>query len=644
MRILQDLAEQRNFRSVLQIFSRSTCARTLLAVGIVFVEFIVIPRSPLEGPAGGVIALGSVLVCSWYGGPIAGALMPLIVVICSRFLPAQPLAHTAPTLREMGTFGILTVLTTAVGLAGQYRRGILALVRVHEARLRAHARALDAATMVFCDLAGRINGWSAGAERVFGWRKDAAEGQPIQALLFRSSPRFPEIWSDLLRQGQWQGESGVFHRDGRELRTTIHAIHYAGDDPAPGGVVLVLTDVTALREAEAAAREADRRKDVFLALLAHELRNPLAPLQTGLAYLARVRMNDPDEQQIRDIMTRQLSHLVRLIDDLLDLSRINMGKIELRQAPLTAAEIVKEAVEATRPRLDAAGHTLQLQLATVPIQLQGDRARLVQVLVNLLNNAVKFTPARGQITLAAQQERDEVVFRVRDTGVGIRSDLLPHVFDMFIQAHSLQTRAHDGLGIGLSIVRSLVTMHGGSVEAHSAGTGRGSEFTVRLPATSEPIPTETRPTGPGPAAAIPGQQRILVVDDNRDAASTLAMLLKSIGLETRTAYDGPSALRAADSFNPQTFVLDLGMPGMSGLELARTLRNDSRFASSLMIALTGWGKEEDRRDSRAAGFDHHLVKPVDFDAIRQLITQSPKPDHVQKVVETSAIAQLECAS
>lgn len=394
-----------------------------------------------------------------------------------------------------------------------------------------------------------------------------------------------------------------------------------------------------LQQQSDALREADRRKDVFLATLAHELRNPLAPLRNSLQILRLASAGDtavaPSKALGRacEVMERQLKQMTRLVDDLLDVSRISGDKLTLRRQRLSLAEVLGNAAEASQPLIDAAGLTFDLTLPATPIELDGDLTRLAQVFMNLLNNAAKFTEPKGHISMHAERDGDDVLVTVRDSGIGLPADQLHRIFEMFTQVDSSLDRAQDGLGIGLTLVRRFVQMHGGEVYAHSQGPGHGSSFTVRLPAlppeasTPTPAPVVT----PEPAAVRP--LHILVVDDNRDAALTLADMLQLMDHETQVVHDGPAAIEAARACEPDLVLLDIGMPGMNGYEVARRIRSEPWGRTIKLFALTGWGQEEDRRQSRAAGFDHHLVKPLDPAELEQLLQQlTPSP------AETTLIA------
>ena len=371
-------------------------------------------------------------------------------------------------------------------------------------------------------------------------------------------------------------------------------------------------------QAAEALREADRRKDEFLATLAHELRNPLAPLRNSVHILQLTSADDPTTERLCETMERQVNHLVRLVDDLLEVSRITRGRIELRKETVELAAVARNAIETSRPLIDAAGLQLAISLPQDPIMLDGDPIRLAQVFANLLNNAAKYTDRGGQIWFSAKREENDVVITVRDSGIGISAELLPKVFDMFMQVDRSTDRSQGGLGIGLTLVRSLVELHSGSVEAHSAGPGCGSEFRVRLP-----IQTPSRDAHQGslPAAAVNvlPSRRILVVDDNVDSAKTLGMLLKYLGGDVVVVHDGPAALNAIDDYRPAVVLLDIGMPGMDGFEVARRIRQLPDTHEIKLIALTGWGQEDDRRRTREAGFDHHLIKPADITALQSIL-------------------------
>jgi PAS domain S-box-containing protein len=374
-------------------------------------------------------------------------------------------------------------------------------------------------------------------------------------------------------------------------------------------------------------READRRKDEFLATLAHELRNPLAPIRNSLQILNMPRVDPAMAERSREMMERQVQHLVRLVDDLLDVSRVMQGKIELRKQQVELASVVARAVESAQPLIDALGHELTIHLPIESLTLQADPVRLAQVFGNLLTNAAKYTEARGRIWLTTQREGEQAVLRIRDTGIGIAPDMLSRIFDLFVQAEHATNRSQGGLGIGLTLVKNLVEMHHGTVEAHSPGLGKGSEFVVRLPILRKSEAGRMKDESGKDAGSLhpssfipqPSGRRLVVVDDNVDAADSLAVLLRLQGHEVHVAHDGPAGLRLAAEHQPEMIFLDIGMPGMDGYEVARRLRHEPGLKNVRLAALTGWGQQEDRRRTAEAGFDYHLVKPVEPKVLEELL-------------------------
>jgi PAS domain S-box-containing protein len=410
------------------------------------------------------------------------------------------------------------------------------------------------------------------------------------------------------------------------------------------GLVVLVNDITERKQAEDALREADRRKDEFLATLAHELRNPLAPIRSSLQLLKMPVADPAIHQRARDMMERQLHHLVRLVDDLLDVSRIMRGKIELRTEVVALDAVIARALETAQPLIDAQCHTLEVSLPVPPVALKADPVRLAQVVGNLLANAAKYTEPGGNIRVAVERSGSDVLIRVRDDGIGIAPDMQARIFEPFVQVDHSTSRAQGGLGIGLTLVKNLVEMHHGSVAVHSAGLGQGSELSVRLPAAPD---TPDSPDAPAESHELAGERadepgdapgddrrdeiqdeprpathgRILVVDDNTDAGETLAMLLQLYGYEVEVVASGMAALELIPRFRPDVIFLDIGMPVMDGYEVARRLRELPAGKHVCLIALTGWGQAEDRRRTREAGFDHHLIKPVAPEAVRELLTR-----------------------
>ena len=377
-------------------------------------------------------------------------------------------------------------------------------------------------------------------------------------------------------------------------------------------------------DAEERLRDADRRKDEFLATLAHELRNPLAPLLNALNIR---RLSAPDAHDpLQDMMERQLAQLVRLIDDLLDIARITRGKMMLRKQVTTLDEVLHSAVETAAPLIERGGHHLHLQLPEQTVPMHADHARLSQVFANLLNNAAKYSDAGGNIEVIATATGNNVEVRVRDTGIGLASEQIEHIFELFSQADTAVEKAHGGLGIGLTLVQHLTEMHDGHVSVQSEGLGKGSEFCVQLPC--DPgliVPKRERVPTPSPAALSLAKRRALVVDDNRDAADTLTMMLDLLGLETLRLYDPLQVETEFISFDPDIAFMDVGMPGLSGYDLARTLRATEHGSDAILVAVTGWGRPEDRRRTKEAGFDHHLVKPPELAAIQAICASLVDP-------------------
>jgi CheY-like chemotaxis protein len=389
-----------------------------------------------------------------------------------------------------------------------------------------------------------------------------------------------------------------------------------------GSVLSIATDVTERRLADELLRDADRRKDEFLATLAHELRNPLAPIRNALQIMD-LTVEPETHRNARGIIGRQLKQMVHLIDDLLDVSRISQGKVELRRQHVDIEIVVQTAIETTRPAIDAAKHELIVRLpAPKSLIVDADLTRLAQIIANLLHNAAKYTRDGGRIEVAVEQQGTNAVISVQDSGVGIPVEMLPRVFDMFAQVDRSLERSQGGLGIGLALVKSLVEMHGGTVAAFSAGQDRGSKFTVTIPLVAAPasIATTSRPITHELHASSTNGVRVLVVDDNFDSADSLSCVLQVMGYQTRIAHDGIEAIRAADDYRPGIILLDLGLPKMNGLEVAGVIRDSDWGKHTLLIALSGWGQEEDRRKTGEAGFDFHFVKPVDIAALTDIMT------------------------
>jgi signal transduction histidine kinase/CheY-like chemotaxis protein len=382
------------------------------------------------------------------------------------------------------------------------------------------------------------------------------------------------------------------------------------------GAVLIFRDISERRRSEQVLRDADRRKDEFLATLAHELRNPLAPIRNAMRIISGQADPDAKVGKAKEVIERQLKHMVRLIDDLMDVSRITRGRLELHRERVDVAVAVNVAAETSQPYLDLKHHVLRIQTAQ-GVFVQADATRLAQVFANLLNNSARYSPPGSEISIKMATEGRNAVISVSDNGVGIAATMLPCIFDMFVQLE--QKGQREGLGVGLTLVKQLVELHGGHVEASSPGEGQGSTFKVSLPLADAPPPEPPRESGV--EAAQTHRARILVADDNRDAADTLSAILELDGHEVRTAYDGMQALQIAEKFAPQIALLDIGMPNLNGYQTARRIREQPWGSSIVLVALTGWGQEQDRRQATEAGFDRHLVKPGDPEVIGALIEQ-----------------------
>jgi PAS domain S-box-containing protein len=479
--------------------------------------------------------------------------------------------------------------------------------------------ALEAApaAVIMVDQRGTIVLVNALTEHVLGYPRGELVGQSIDRLVpsrFRSGhAEFRAGFFVDSRQRPMGAGRDLYalRKDGSEVPVEIGL---SPMDTADGRFVLAaVTDITARKRAEVALQEADRHKDEFLAMLAHELRNPLGAIANAAQLLKQLGPPTGNMRWARDVIDRQAAHLARIVEDLLDVTRISRGQIVLRREPVPLAAAVALTLETARPLFEARRQRFTSAVPAEPIWVDGDTTRLAQVIGNLLSNASRYTGQGGAVSLTVERDGAEVVARVRDTGVGISAEMLPRVFDLFVQAERPLDRAPGGLGLGLTLARRLTEMHGGRLEAFSAGLGQGSEFVVRLPvfAGEPPEEIDTRPVLVSEAVG----RRILVVDDNADAAEALALALGATGHEVQLASDGPSALVAAAEFAPEVVLLDIGLPGIDGYEVARRLRADKRSQGMVLVALTGYGQEEDRRRARDAGFDHHLVKPINPEAI-----------------------------
>lgn len=599
--------------------ARFTAIAWPTAIIIAFLSAGLIVRVPEWGVA-------SLLCRSDAGGVVArGLLLPIIAVpLIIGWLRVEgeqaglfdpTFGAALRTLAEMGLLlGFLWWTATSIGRHALAQKAATEALRATEARFARFMQAHPGPAWMI-DAEGRLVFGNESAERVFQAPPGGLVGQTFEKLLPpEDAERFRK--SDLAAAKIAAGLQSIETLDSPTGRTTSWLVnrfpvpHPEGGPPWIGGVAIDLTDRL---DAENALREAHRRKDEFLAILAHELRNPLAPIRFAVE-LFKLGGDTADLQAAAGVIERQVQQMARLLDDLLDVSRISHGKLTLRIERVVLGSIVARAVETSRPMLDQASHRLLHALPEEPLWLDVDAMRLAQVISNLLNNAAKFAPQGSEIFLTARREGGSVVISVRDQGIGIPPEMLDGIFELFSQVKMARDTPQGGLGIGLSLVRGLVALHGGSVEARSEGPGRGSEFLIRLPLAN---PTDPPPTT---VEARPLEQparpyRILVADDLIDGAESLAAILRAAGHDVRTAYNGRSALDAATEFQPELAFLDIGMPQLNGHEVCRAIRTLPWGRDCLIVAVTGWGQENDRRLASAAGFDEHLVKPVETPAL-----------------------------
>ncbi|MGE5093667.1 MAG: CHASE3 domain-containing protein [Betaproteobacteria bacterium] len=480
-----------------------------------------------------------------------------------------------------------------------------------------------------CDTAGRVTFLNTAAESLTGWSAARAVGQPIDDIVRIVDPRTHAPIENSAQAALREGRGVPIANRGKLVARGARPERPVDDSAAPirdadgniAGAVLVIRDITERKRSEDALLDADRRKDEFLAVLAHELRNPLAPLRNALQIVRMAGDNRAAVEQVWGMMERQVQQMVRLIDDLLDVSRITRNKLEMRKEPVQIGDVIEAALEMSSPTVARYGHQVQVDVPAGLPPVDGDRARLVQVVDNLLTNAAKYSEAGGRIQVRAFAAGGEMRIVVKDTGVGIPPDMLERIFDMFTQVDRTLERSRGGLGIGLTLVRRIVELHGGTIAARSEGPGRGSEFEIALPTLAR-APVQPQPDE-GADIGIATARRILVADDNADAAESLARMLRMMGHEVKTVADGEECLAAFADFQPDVVLLDIGMPRMDGYAAARAIR-ERWGRRALLVALTGWGQEEDRRRAREAGFDHHFVKPAEYARLARLLHAAPE--------------------
>lgn len=497
-------------------------------------------------------------------------------------------------------------------------------LRESEERFRLLVESVKDYAIFMLDPDGRIASWNAGAENIKGYRSEEILGlhfsrfYPPEAVA-RGWPQ--EELRRALAAGRFEDEGWRVRKDGSHFWANVIITPLFDKNGVHRGFAKVTRDLTARRKSEA-LEESARRMNEFLAMLSHELRNPLAPIRNAIELMKMKSVSDQLLEWSRDVIGRQVDHLARLVDDLLDVGRVTSGKISLQNESLDLALIATRAVEASRPLIDARGHTLEIFLPVGSVWVEGDATRLTQIVLNLLNNAAKYTPEKGNIRLEVDQSGLNAVVRVRDTGVGIPPELLVEVFELFRQGSRTLDRSEGGLGVGLTLVRRLTEMHGGTVEALSEGHGMGSEFVVRLPLRSAPSRAAAEGAGNAGVPVSP-LRRVLVVDDHRDSMESMAGLLRAWGHDVRTADSGPAALAAAADHRPEFVLLDIGMPGMNGYQVATELRRLPAARDAVVVAMTGYGQEEDRSRSRQAGMNYHLTKPVNPAQLALLLAALP---------------------
>ena len=617
----------------------STASAYLVAVLAVvvalFLRFSLVPLVEARRPF--ITLFGAIAFAVWYGRWKPAVLAAVIGFVGANFFIIEP-------VESIHLDGLLLFDAIGYGLSA----GMIIVIgegmhRAHQRyRHEAEERNRTAQTLrvtfesigdglLTTDADARVTFLNPIAEQLTGWNLSDAVGQPLETVFEILNEQTRETVENPVRKALREGlivglanHTVLIRKDRSELPIDDSAAPIRDPSGQVLGCVLVFRDVTRRRQAErqkqslmTALEEADRRKNQFLATLAHELRNPLAPIRNAIQVLVAQDPRDPELKWCQEVIDRQVHHMSRLLDDLFDVSRITHDKLELRKSRIDLATVIQGAVETSRPHLDQDGKELAVLLPAEPVYLDADVVRLTQVFANLLNNAAKFTNARGHVRVKCERQGSDVVIAVSDDGEGIAPEALPHIFETFSRGGHPLDRHQEGLGIGLSLVRGLVELHGGTVEARSDGRGKGSEFIVRLPVMpGAQTPVSLPATKEEPAAK---RRRLLIADDLKDSADSLALLLRMKGHEVTTAYDGEAALLVAQEFKPDVILLDIGMPKRNGYDACRQLRREPWTKGMYIVALTGWGQEEDRQRARAAGFDHHIVKPVDPEELNRLL-------------------------
>ncbi len=491
-------------------------------------------------------------------------------------------------------------------------------LRQSEERFRLLIEGVQDYAIYMLDPEGVVTSWNSGAQRIKGYAREEILGKHVSRFYTPEDLRLGRPWEEIAsarRSGRCEAEGWRVKKGGERFwaRTVLSSLYDAGGHLR--GFAKVTQDLSHRRHIQDLEKAAQNVNE-FIAMLAHELRNPLAPIRNAVHIMGQVPAGDPAQQTMRETIDRQSAQLARIVEDMIDIARITRGSLAIDNAQLDMADAVQRAVETATPAIEAGRHSLELDLPSVPMPVWGDAHRLAQVLSNVLNNAARYTPPGGSIAVRGRVEDGYAVVKIRDTGRGIEPEMIERIFDMFVQGKAPLQRIGGGLGIGLALARRLAELQGGTLEARSDGANRGSEFTLRMPLAAAKAAAQPEQ---GKAARRPGvARRVLVVDDNTDAAAMLDLLLRSLGHETRIAHEGGEALRAAEEFRPDIVLLDIGMPGLDGYEVARRLRRQSPRPLRI-VAVTGWGQDADRQRSAEAGFDLHLVKPVDANELAQAL-------------------------
>jgi PAS domain S-box-containing protein len=612
---------------------REILLRYSLALGLVSVLIVLrVWVDPIFGKHSGLLFWAAILLGAWIGGVVPSLIGQTMIWAAQWHWFTPPPSPWRPSFSEIMLIVVYYLLGSTIGLASDLRRRAQRRARAQQAeaisqreQLRATLSCMADGVLV-TDADGKLTLMNPAAEVMTGWPMPDVRGKRLPEFFTVRREEAEQFTEDPLDHVLKTGE--VAHgasrlvlagRGGARIPIAYSAAPIRNGAGGITGGVLVFRDETERRRYEQALRNADRQKDEFLATLSHELRNPLAPICMGLDLLRMPSYDATARAEVCDMMTRQTLHMVRLIDDLMDVSRITRGKLQLRKRPVALDEIIQNALDANRPIIDQSELQLVVKLPEQPVLLYADPNRLTQVFSNLLNNAAKFTPREGRIELSAKAGGCEVAVTVSDTGIGIPENKIGSIFEMFTQLDSGDDAIPTGLGIGLTLVKRLVEMHAGEITVESDGHNLGARFRVQLrimPVAAGDGPIPERST----IARQTAKRRVLIVDDNADALASLGKVVRSLGSETFDAHDGLEAVESASSLRPDLILMDIGMPGLNGYDAARRIRQQPWAGDVVMVATTGWGKDEDRRRSKEAGFDYHLVKPIDISAVEQLLT------------------------